>query len=66
MLPHFDNDRVRATEAIVRAFRDWLTDTSDGRALLKRARQELRGHNLACWCPPGPCHCDIWLKLVNR
>ncbi len=30
------------------------------------ARQELRGKDLACWCPPNrPCHADILLELAN-
>ncbi|HSH41627.1 MAG TPA: DUF4326 domain-containing protein [Arenicellales bacterium] len=29
-------------------------------------RHELRGRNLACWCPPGaPCHADVLLEIVN-
>ncbi len=28
---------------------------------------ELRGKNLACWCPlDGPCHADVLLDLANR
>lgn len=27
---------------------------------------ELRGKNLACWCPlDRPCHADVLLKLAN-
>jgi hypothetical protein len=39
---------------------------------LERARNELRGRNLACWCAlPGPgeddlCHAAILLRLANR
>lgn len=30
-------------------------------------RQELRGKNLACWCPlDQPCHADVLLELANR
>jgi hypothetical protein len=30
------------------------------------ARRELRGRNLACYCPlTVPCHADLWLKLAN-
>lgn len=25
----------------------------------------LRGKDLACWCPPGPCHADVLLELAN-
>ena len=40
----------------------------DGQPELRaRARAELNGKNLACWCPlDGPCHADIWLKIANR
>ena len=28
---------------------------------------ELRGKNLACWCPLGqPCHADVLLEIANR
>lgn len=28
---------------------------------------DLRGKNLACWCPPDqPCHADVLLELANR
>lgn len=28
---------------------------------------ELRGHDLACWCPVDePCHADVLLELANR
>lgn len=28
---------------------------------------ELRGHDLACWCPlDQPCHADVLLELANR
>jgi hypothetical protein len=40
--------------------------------LIEAARKELRGKDLACWCPlfdelgnPAPCHADILLKLAN-
>lgn len=30
-------------------------------------RRELRGKNLACWCPlSGPCHADVLLQLANE
>ena len=28
--------------------------------------RELRGRNLACWCPPDqPCHADVLLEIAN-
>jgi hypothetical protein len=30
-------------------------------------RRDLRGKNLACWCPlDGPCHADVLLEVANR
>jgi hypothetical protein len=29
--------------------------------------EELRGKNLACWCPlDAPCHADVLLELANK
>lgn len=29
-------------------------------------RAALRGHDLACWCPPDkPCHADVLLEIAN-
>jgi hypothetical protein len=37
------------------------------KGLRDRARVELRGKNLACWCPlDGPCHADVWLAIANQ
>lgn len=27
--------------------------------------EPLRGHDLVCWCPPGPCHADVLLDLLR-
>lgn len=51
-------DRARAVELF-----EHLLDP----ALADRARVELRGHNLACWCPlDGPCHADVLLRIANE
>ena len=45
---------------------------ADLRAPLERARSELRGRNLACWCPlpalgeDDECHAAILLRIANR
>lgn len=49
----------------VAAMRVWVKGQP---ALIERAKRELRGRTLACWCPVGdglPCHADIWLELAN-
>lgn len=36
-------------------------------AFVEEVRRELRGKDLACWCPlDGPCHADVLLEIANR
>lgn len=57
-------ERARA----VAAFRDWLTgDTAPARYLRRQIRQQLAGHNAACWCPIGAgvtCHANVILEVL--
>lgn len=47
----------------MQGFRRHLWDSPD----LLAAISELRGKNLACWCPlDQPCHADVLLDLANR
>ena len=47
------------------AFRTWI-DREASWAWIGRARINLCGRNLACWCAPGvPCHADVLLELAN-
>jgi hypothetical protein len=55
--------RAAAKADFKRQLRNWESDDPAG---LQQALDELRGHDLACWCPlDEPCHADIWLKLAN-
>lgn len=59
-------------DGAVDAFR-WLLSEAKGRALevhpypsLDEIRAELRGKDLACWCPLHlRCHADVLLELAN-
>lgn len=47
----------------------WLSVSADGRAIAEKARVELRGKSLACWCstePGTPCHGDVFLRIANQ
>lgn len=58
--------RERQAAAVVGFYRDWLNQP-ERRALRNRVRDELRGYDLACFCPEGmPCHADVLLALANR
>lgn len=59
---HLDSDQ-RARELAVSFFRSWM-DEDDHHDLPDPS--ELRGRDLACWCPPAhPCHADVLLELAN-
>ena len=53
----------------VRSYRLWLYGDE---AYIKLASatdaiRELRGKDLACWCPlDQPCHADVLLEIANR
>ena len=52
-------DRAEA----VAVYRSWITDQHD----LLDEMSELRGKNLACWCPHSePCHADVLIELANK
>lgn len=63
--------RASKPEAIAVAvdeFREWITS---GHYLAQRRyvaiRENLRGRDLACWCPIGqPCHADVLLEIANE
>ena len=65
-------DRDAAQAKAVALCGEWLKGTLDKK--LSRGdppsradiRENLAGHNLACWCKPGtPCHADILIELAN-
>jgi len=52
-----------ANAAAVEHYRDYLAANP---ALIRLARAELPGLDLACWCAPAlPCHADILLAIAN-
>lgn len=66
-LEHLGEVEVRDGHHAVVLFDTWLFTTASGRALAERARAELRGKNLGCWCSLSqPCHADVLLKVANR
>ena len=53
-------------EECVRQFRDFIVSDDPRAASLRQSLAELRGKDLACWCPPGPCHADVLIEMANR
>jgi RNA recognition motif-containing protein len=53
-----DGDRAD----VIRKYRDWIMLQPD---LLARAKKELRGQTIACWCKPEACHGDILAEIAD-
>lgn len=54
--------RVNSREEAIAAYRLYLMNQPE---LIQRAKTELRGRDLVCWCNPGPCHGDILIEVAN-
>ena len=52
-----DGDRA----AVITKHERWLADQHH----LLRALDELRGHDLVCFCAPRACHGDLLARLAN-
>jgi hypothetical protein len=47
-------------------FRARVSDFEQRREMIRRSLSQLRGKNLACYCPlDKPCHADVLLELAN-
>lgn len=46
----------------IQRYAEWLPTQPE---LVARAKRELRGKDLVCWCTPAACHADILLRLAN-
>lgn len=76
--PFVDRKACGCGASIVEDCRRGLTHADDAAAafaaMLPRhsaqaalIREQLRGKNLACWCPlDQPCHADVLLEIANR
>jgi RNA recognition motif-containing protein len=53
-----DGDRAD----VIQKYRNWIMRQPD---LLARAKIELRGQRIACWCKPEACHGDILAEIAD-
>ena len=61
----FIKDRADAV-ALFRLTVGPITGGIEARDFIKAAQCELRGKDLACWCPlDQPCHADVLLEIAN-
>lgn len=54
-----DGDR----DEVIAKYKQWISNQPQ---LINRAKQELRGKSLICYCSPKPCHGDILLDIANQ
>lgn len=59
--PFHLTDESRRAE-VIRCYRDWLLAQP---SLMERAKRELRGRRLGCWCAPKDCHGDVLAEIAN-
>ncbi|GLZ51074.1 DUF4326 domain-containing protein [Actinomycetospora sp. NBRC 106378] len=49
-------------DLMIALYRRWLVERPE---LVEKARTELAGHDLACWCAPDEaCHADVLLRIA--
>ncbi len=58
----FKEGRDGSRLEVIEKYRAWLLARP---AMVERAKRELRGKILGCWCAPRPCHCDVLLEVAN-
>ena len=49
-------------EQVIAKYREWIMEDL---VMLRRARKELRGKVLGCWCAPKACHGDVLAEIAN-
>lgn len=54
--------RVATREEAVAKYREWLLAQPH---LVERAKRELKGKVLGCWCAPQSCHGDVLAEIAN-
>ena len=54
--------RVASREEAIERYREWLLRQPE---LVAKAKQELRGKVLGCWCSPLACHGDVLAEIAN-
>jgi hypothetical protein len=54
--------RVKTTDEALTEYQYMMMRTPK---LVTKARRELKGKDLVCFCKPGPCHGDILMRIAN-
>ncbi len=55
--------RVATREEAISLYEEWLLAQPE---LVERAKRELRGKILGCWCRPLSCHGDVLARIAEE
>jgi hypothetical protein len=55
--------RVASREEAIASYERWLRARPE---LVARAKRELRGKVLGCWCKPLACHGDVLARVASE
>lgn len=58
----FKIGRDGTREEVIEKYRKWLLNQPE---LVERAKRELKGKVLGCWCKPEACHGDVLVEIVD-
>jgi hypothetical protein len=60
---HLGHDNVKNRKTVLMLFTRYLFETP---GLVEKARRELRGQTLGCWCAPELCHAEVLAWVANE
>jgi hypothetical protein len=58
--------QVASEEESMIRYEAWLRERLAKEPGLRQKLLKLDGHELVCYCKPGPCHGDILIKLIEE
>lgn len=50
-------------DEVIAKYRTWLLARP---GLIEKAKRELAGKDLVCYCSPSPCHGDVLIEVANE
>lgn len=56
--------KVGSKQEAIKLYREWIS-LPEQAGQRQRARAELKGKVLGCWCKPSDCHGDVLLAIAN-
>lgn len=59
----FAKFKCASIDEVLERYEAWLLAQPE---MVARAKRELRGKVLGCWCVPGRCHGDILARVANE